>query len=108
MAEILKTRRGDCTEFANLLTTMARSIGFPARTVFGLAYSEDTNSFALHTWNEVAIDEWWHAVEPTWRQISLDATHLPLPSEGELAVLGLLGKLEFELLETQYHWDQAS
>jgi hypothetical protein len=108
VAETLKARRGGCTEFANLLTTMARSIGFPAQTVFGLAYSEDTNSFALHTWNEVAIDGWWYAVDPTWRQVSLDATHLALPSEGELAVLGLLGKLEFELLETQYRRDQAS
>ena len=38
--ETIAERSGDCTEYANLLTTLARSIGLPARTVMGLAYSE--------------------------------------------------------------------
>ncbi len=38
--ETIMERNGDCTEYANLLTTLARSLGLPARTVMGLAYSE--------------------------------------------------------------------
>lgn len=38
--ETIAERSGDCTEYADLLTTLARAIGLPARTVMGLAYAE--------------------------------------------------------------------
>ena len=38
--ETIAARSGDCTEYADLLTTLARAIGLPARTVMGLAYAE--------------------------------------------------------------------
>ena len=42
--ETITERSGDCTEYANLLTTLARSLGLPARTVMGLAYGESRRS----------------------------------------------------------------
>ena len=102
VANILRDRRGDCTEHANLLTTMARSLGFAARTVTGLAYDIEAKSFALHNWSEVAIDGWWLPVDPTWDQAPADAGHLRLPDKPGLAVFGLLSKIEFELLQAEY------
>ena len=102
VANILRDRRGDCTEYANLLTTMARSLGFAARTVTGLAYDIEAKSFALHNWSEVAINGWWLPVDPTWNQVPVDASHLRLPDKPQLAVFGLLSQIEFELIEAEY------
>ena len=100
VAETLRSRRGDCTAYADLLTTLARSLGLPARTVTGLAYTE--GAFATHNWTEVGIDGWWHGVDPTWGRAQVDAAHIPLPLDGELAVLALLPGLRFELLTAEY------
>ena len=78
--ETIAERSGDCTEFADLLTAMARSAGLPARTVMGLAYSESAQAaLAFHAWNEVSVNGAWLAVDPTWNQLRADATHIPLP-----------------------------
>lgn len=99
---VLRDRRGDCTEYANLLTTMARALGYAARTVTGLAYDVETQAFALHNWSEVAVEGWWLPVDPTWGQVPVDAGHLRLPDKPGLAVFGLLPKIEFELMEAEY------
>ena len=99
---VLRDRRGDCTEYANLLTTMARALGYAARTVTGLAYDVEAQAFALHNWSEVAVEGWWHPVDPTWGQVTVDAGHLRLPDKPGLAVFGLLPGIEFELLEAEY------
>ena len=84
--DTLRDRVGDCTEFADLYTTLARAIDLPARTVIGLAYqatlTEGAGAFALHAWNEVAIDGFWRSVDPTWGQTVADVTHLTLPEGG--------------------------
>ncbi len=102
VSNILRDRRGDCTEYANLLTTMARALGFAARTVTGLAYDIDSEAFALHNWSEVALDGWWISVDPTWNQVPADAGHLRLPDKPGLAVFGLLPRIEFELVQAEY------
>ena len=99
---VLRDRRGDCTEYANLLTTMARTLGYAARTVTGLAYDAEAQAFALHNWSEVAVEGWWIPVDPTWDQVPVDAGHLRLPDKPGLAVFGLLPGIEFELLEAEY------
>ena len=102
VAETVRSRRGDCTEYADLLTTLARARGFPARTVTGLAYDPETAAFALHSWNEVAVEGRWRGVDPTWAQTRIDATHIPIPEERSLAVMGLLPKLAFEVVAAEY------
>ena len=92
--DTLRDRHGDCTEFADLYTTLARAVGVPARTVVGLAYragsAPQEGAFALHAWNEVAIDGRWRSVDPTWGQTRLAATHLPLPADSVLAAIAAL------------------
>ena len=99
--ETLRDRRGDCTEFADLYTTLARAVGVPARTVVGLAYRSE-GAFALHAWNEVAIEGSWRSVDPTWGQTRLAATHLPLPGDSALAAIAELPRLRFRVLEARY------
>ena len=100
--DTVRDRSGDCTEFADLYTTLARATGLPARTVIGLAYQKELQSFALHAWNEVAIDGFWRSVDPTWGQTSLDATHFALPAGDALAAITELPHLSFRIVETLY------
>ena len=96
--DTVRRRSGDCSEYAELLTTLARSIGLPARTVIGLAYNADRQDFSLHAWNEVAIAGEWHGFDPTWGQTDLDATHLKLPDE-DTRLFADFSSLRFRLLE---------
>lgn len=100
--DTVRDRAGDCTEFADLFTTLARSLGLAARTVVGLAYQTDSQAFVLHAWNEVAIDGSWRGVDPTWDQVPSDATHLALPRGAALAAIAELPQLRFRILETRY------
>jgi len=105
---LLEDPRGDCTEFADLLTTLARNVGLPARTIFGLAYSDTGQpAFAYHAWNEMFVDGVWTAMDPTWGQERVDATHIPLPLN-EAAALQLLtgtADIAFSVLEVEHFRD---
>ncbi|MFQ5718573.1 MAG: transglutaminase family protein [Acidobacteriota bacterium] len=75
--DILKVRRGDCTEHALLFTTLARSVGIPAREVAGLIYmGDDERAFGGHAWSEVIIDGRWVDVDPLWGETDINATHI--------------------------------
>ncbi len=100
--DTIRDRSGDCTEFADLYTTLARAVGLPARTVIGLAYHDDTQAFALHAWNEVAIDLAWHGVDPTWGQTRLGATRFTLPADAALAAIAEIPRLRFQVVEARY------
>ena len=105
--ETMRVRRGDCTEFADLYTTLARAAGLPAYTVVGLAYrpsatAGDPGEFALHAWNEVAVGGQWRGVDPTWGQTRLDATHIPIQADDVLAAAAALPQLAFRVVETAY------
>ena len=104
--ETFRERRGDCTEFADLYATLARAVGLPARTVVGLAYrAEEPPGFALHAWNEVAIDGRWRPADPTWGLTRLPATHLPLPAGAAAAAIAQLPKLRLRVAQARYRED---
>jgi hypothetical protein len=54
--EAFQRRRGDCTEKSMLLAAMARSVGIPARCVFGLI--GDGEVFGRHMWTELWVGRW--------------------------------------------------
>ena len=86
--DALEQRVGDCTEFADLLTTLARAVGLPARTVTGLAYAEaEGPGFYLHAWTEIAIDGTWHPVDPTFGQIRIGPAHIRFPDSDSAYLL---------------------
>ena len=98
--ETVSRRRGDCSEFAELLTTLARAAKLPAKTIVGLAYDADNGVFAKHAWNEIAVNGEWIPVDPTWNQVRADATHLPLSDE----IMAALDQssMSFKVVETEY------
>ncbi|MEM7097999.1 MAG: transglutaminase-like domain-containing protein [Pseudomonadota bacterium] len=79
VVEALRTGGGECADFADLLTTLARAADIPARTVYGLVYKDGSNpGFVFHAWNELFFDGAWVGMDPTWNQAQIDATHLVL------------------------------
>lgn len=100
--DIVERREGDCTEYAELFTTLARAIGLPARTVSGLVYRDEAGDrLVLHAWNEVVIDGNWFSVDPTWNEFGIDAAHLRFPLEPDrlMRAHALLAQMRFTVIE---------
>ncbi len=101
----LLERRGDCTEFADLFTTLARTLGLPARSIIGLVYDDVAGpGFYLHAWSEVAIAGVWVAVDPTTGQMPVDATHIAFPGTdtGFLRAYSAMSSMKFIDVEADY------
>lgn len=68
-SEVVRSRRGDCSEHAVLLAAILRLDGIPARMAVGLVHADrfagKENVFAWHAWTQAWIDGRW---------IDLDAT----------------------------------
>ncbi len=106
LAGALQRGYGECTEFADLLTTLASIRGWEARTVFGLAYDPSgTPGFGMHAWNEVRFDGRWHAVDATWNQTVADATHIYLDDETMARLKFLQGSDGLLVRVKQIHYD---
>ncbi len=62
----LKDRRGDCTEYSELMVTLCRARKIPARIVKGLI-PRSNGDVGHHNWVEVYFPEYgWVAFDPTW------------------------------------------
>lgn len=61
-----KNKKGDCTEYMYLYSTLARIVGIPSRGIGGYVYKEDSvlKPEDFHNWSEVYIDKAWHVVDP--------------------------------------------
>ena len=100
--EIIRSKKGDCSEHARLFTALARAVGVPTREVSGLMYmGDDLKAFGGHAWAEVALDGEWIAVDPTWAQMELDASHVTLERVGESSAMATLGRIAFRLREVE-------
>lgn len=98
--EILEGREGDCSAHATLFCTLARAAGIPTREISGVMMTDDPDlPFERHTWNEVVLDDVWVPVDPTWRQLPIDAGHVRFATTSE-AALGLFAtEIDFEVVE---------
>lgn len=78
--EALRTRSGDCTEYAVLLGALARAKKIPARIVFGLVYADRFSGkkdvFSPHAWVQAWTGSRWQSFDAGIGQF--DATHLAL------------------------------
>ncbi len=97
----LKERKGECQSHTYLFTAIARAAGIPTKMVNGLVYSPQFKGFLYHAWPEVYVGE-WRALDPTFGQDTVDATHIKL-SEGEkenqLKLMEFVGKVQIKLIE---------
>jgi len=80
---ILESGRGDCSEFAVLLTAFARSVGYPARIAVGLVIADVGDSLQAfgHAWTELHSDTGWQLVDATPIEGATVVGYLP---QGEL------------------------
>jgi hypothetical protein len=78
--EALRTKAGDCTEFAVLLAAAARARGIPARVVSGLVYTDRFSGkkdvFSPHTWVQAWTGARWTSYDAGLGEF--DATHIAL------------------------------
>jgi hypothetical protein len=96
--DALHERRGECQSHTYLFTALARAADIPTRIVNGLVYSKEYAGFLYHTWTEVYVGE-WRALDPTFGQSAVDATHIKLTEgtkEGLFGVMEFVGKVEID------------
>lgn len=110
-SETVRTRRGDCTEHAVLLTAALRAVSIPSRIALGLVYAESFGEhrdiFGWHMWSQALIDGEWIDLDATLRE-SFHPGHLLIATTplGEdrlgpefLDAFLLMGSLEVDVVE---------
>lgn len=102
--DVLDGSKAECQGHTFLYTAFARSLNIPTRVVNGIVYSGEYQGFLYHTWAESLVDGHWMAIDPTFRQVPADATHVKL-IEGEntadlLPLVNLIGKLKLRVIQT--------
>ncbi len=66
VADILKTRKGDCSQYSELFHSVANALDIPTKISYGYVYAGDEEqAFAGHAWCKVKINDRWHSVETT-------------------------------------------
>ena len=96
--DALHERRGECQSHTYLFTALVRAVGIPTRIVNGLVYSQEYSGFLYHAWPEVYVGE-WRALDPTFGQDVVDATHIKLTEgteEGSFRLMEFVGKLKID------------
>lgn len=112
-AEVAQTLSGDCTEHGVLLAAMARAQGIPARVAVGLVYVPSSSSFGYHMWTEVYVRGGWVPLDATLGRGGIAADHIkvfdssladdgPAPIKDFLPIIGVLGKMEIEVLRVEH------
>jgi hypothetical protein len=80
--EVLDSHQGDCTEYAILLTALARAQGIPARMVTGMVYADryagSSRVFLPHAWTQAWVGGRWQSYDAALRRF--DTTHIAIDS----------------------------
>ncbi|MEJ7590333.1 MAG: transglutaminase-like domain-containing protein [Planctomycetaceae bacterium] len=108
-SDVVKSREGDCTEYAVLLAALMRSEGVPARVAVGFAYVSNPASFVPHMWTEAWINGQWipfdatlgGEVNPVTRLKVIDSALSDNVTSGTLLfipLLNFLGRATVEIL----------
>ncbi len=78
--DVLRTRRGDCTEHAIFLIALCRARGLKVRPVSGLVWVEGKKQFAHHMWVEMWLANDWYPLDGT-RPGDVGVAHLRLGAD---------------------------
>ena len=110
--EVAENLSGDCTEHAVLAAAMSRAVGIPSRVAIGLIFVDNPRQkikgFGFHAWHEVYVNQRWVALDSTFDESSVDATHIKLsdtsmqgvsPFEAFIPLARVLNKLEIDPIE---------
>jgi transglutaminase-like putative cysteine protease len=94
--DVIRKRRGDCTEHSLLTVSLLRAAGIPARRVDGVVYlmnDDKVPALYWHEWVEAWVGEWMQ-LDPTFGQDVADATHFAVGEEGNAEITPLIGSLK--------------
>ncbi len=94
--DVLRQRKGDCTEHSLLAVSLLRASGIPARRVDGVIYmvnQDGVPALYWHEWVEAFVGEWTQ-MDPTFNQAVADATHFGVGQEGNAEITPLIGTLK--------------
>jgi len=94
--DVLRQRKGDCTEHSLLTVSLLRASGIPARRVDGVIYmvnQDGVPALYWHEWVEAFVGEWTQ-MDPTFNQVVADATHFGVGQEGNAEITPLIGTLK--------------
>ncbi|MBX7115960.1 MAG: transglutaminase-like domain-containing protein [Myxococcaceae bacterium] len=94
--DVLRQKKGDCTEHSLLSVALLRAVGIPSKRVDGVVFlvNEDkVPALYWHEWVEVYVGE-WVAMDPTFNQEVADATHFALGEDGNAEITPLIGSLK--------------
>ena len=95
-SDVLRQKRGDCTEHSLLAVALLRAAGIPAKRTDGLVYlmNEDkVPALYWHEWVEAFVGEWTQ-LDPTFGQSVVDPTHFAVGEEGNAEITPLIGQLK--------------
>lgn len=90
--EAFRSRTGDCTEHANLLTAALRIAGIPARTEVGVVYAGEFGGWVGHAWNSAWVDDTWVHLDSAYPGIPR-SLYLKFASTSDQDALGTAGAL---------------
>jgi len=101
--DVLEGGKAECQGQTFLFAALSRSLKIPTKVVNGIVYAPPVEGFLYHTWAETLLDGTWVAVDPTFGQVSADATHIKLV-EGEtpsdlFPLVELMGRISVRVLE---------
>jgi transglutaminase-like putative cysteine protease len=100
--EVLRERKGDCSEYALLFVALARALGLPAREVSGLVLAQSSpTGFGYHAWAEVYAGGRWLPVDPTWDEAPVNPTHIRFNLDGPYRILSIFGRISIDVLEAK-------
>ncbi len=94
--DVLRQKRGDCTEHALLAVALLRAAGIPAKRVDGVVYmvnDDQVPALYWHEWVEAYVGEWTQ-LDPTFGQMVADATHFAVGEEANAEITPLIGQLK--------------
>ncbi|WP_434382996.1 transglutaminase-like domain-containing protein [Melittangium boletus] len=94
--DVLRQKKGDCTEHSLLTVSLLRAAGIPARRVDGVIYmvnQDGVPALYWHEWVEAFVGEWTQ-MDPTFDQVVADATHFGVGFEGNAEITPLIGTLK--------------
>lgn len=64
--QILKEKRGVCSQYALLYEQLLRTAGIPATAISGITYATDKKEFQAHSWVLLYYNGEWIPIDPTW------------------------------------------
>lgn len=95
-SDVLKEKRGDCTEHSLLTVALLRALGIPSKRIDGVVYlvnEDNVPALYWHEWVEAYVGEWTQ-LDPTFGQDVADATHFAVGEEASAEITPLLGSMK--------------